>query len=469
MNTKAHQYPYYLIAVAIFLALASPQLLADGMFMDGLYYATVAHNLANGLGSFWELYLTETFHNPFREHPPLAMGLQSLFFKLAGSSLYVERLYSVATFFLTGYFITRLWKLMSPSPYQSLAWLPLLFWALTPLVPWAATNNMLENTLMIFTTASALFFIKGQLRQKWTYHLLAGLCLALAVLTKGLVGLFPLSMAFWFWVLKKEYRWPRFVKDTALLLAGTLLPFVLLFWLWPQSYQSLAGYFQKQIVGSLTQVQTVSSRFFIVGALFAQQAIALGLCLVFWLFSRKLKGRLQFNPTWFWFLILLGLAGVLPIMVSLKQRAFYILATFPFFSLALAYAFKEPVYALTLRLRSKPFILSGMAMLFLVISLFLNLRQINSVGRDAQEIHDVRLILQKLPPHTTVSIPPGLHGNWSLHGYFHRYGTLSLDPKNPHPFYLARKNSTASVPVGYQKVPLGLQAYALYQQVPAGL
>ena len=65
--------------------------------MDGLYYATIAKNLANGLGSFWQLYFTE-LDGVFYGHPPLAMGLQSILFSIFGDSIYIERAYSFSTF-----------------------------------------------------------------------------------------------------------------------------------------------------------------------------------------------------------------------------------------------------------------------------------------------------------------------------------------------------------------------------------
>ena len=44
----------------------------------------------------------------------------------------------------------------------------------------------------------------------------------------------------------------------------------------------------------------------------------------------------EFPPdkAWFYVFLIMGLVGVLPIMVSVKQRDFYMLSALPFFALA---------------------------------------------------------------------------------------------------------------------------------------
>ena len=75
---------YYIIIVGLFLCICAPTLWSDGMFMDGLYYAAISRNLADGLGTFWYLHHTDFSHPIFHEHPPLAIGIQSIFFYLFG-------------------------------------------------------------------------------------------------------------------------------------------------------------------------------------------------------------------------------------------------------------------------------------------------------------------------------------------------------------------------------------------------
>ena len=53
MPTAAHR-SFRWIAFAVLLGFTLPALVRPGMFMDGLLYLTVAHNLASGFGTFWE-------------------------------------------------------------------------------------------------------------------------------------------------------------------------------------------------------------------------------------------------------------------------------------------------------------------------------------------------------------------------------------------------------------------------------
>ena len=64
----------YIIVILLFLGFCH-ELWSEGMFMDGLYYATIANNLANNIGSFWFLHFTNTEFPIFHEHPPLAFGM----------------------------------------------------------------------------------------------------------------------------------------------------------------------------------------------------------------------------------------------------------------------------------------------------------------------------------------------------------------------------------------------------------
>ncbi len=93
------QTPFWLFTVALLFALTLPVLVQDGMFQDGMLYAGIAKNLAGDRGSFWALHFSPTLFNIFNGHPPLAFGIQALFFKILGNSIYTERVYSFFTFY----------------------------------------------------------------------------------------------------------------------------------------------------------------------------------------------------------------------------------------------------------------------------------------------------------------------------------------------------------------------------------
>ena len=123
---------YYIIVLSLFLGICAPTLWTEGMFMDGLYYAAIARNLSEGVGSFWALHLTNCSFPVFNEHPPLAIWLQSLMFYCIGDNLFIERIYSLSTFIVTGFIIHLIWKEITNIKLQHLSWVPLFLWIIIP-------------------------------------------------------------------------------------------------------------------------------------------------------------------------------------------------------------------------------------------------------------------------------------------------------------------------------------------------
>ncbi|MBQ7062028.1 MAG: hypothetical protein IJM88_01905, partial [Bacteroidales bacterium] len=61
ITTPANRHPWlaYALVAALFLLTVSNRLFSEGMFLDGLYYADVALNLAEGNGTFWAPQFTD--------------------------------------------------------------------------------------------------------------------------------------------------------------------------------------------------------------------------------------------------------------------------------------------------------------------------------------------------------------------------------------------------------------------------
>ena len=156
-TTRSNNTPFWLLLIGIVLILLSNSLLTEGMFLDGVTYACISRNMTIGLGSFWNPHYTQTIGNVFHSHPPLAFGLEALLFKVFGDHWWVEKLYSALTFLVSGILIAAIWKRTTNRP--RMAWLPLLFWSVMPIVSWIAINNMLENTMTVFVLLSVYLMI----------------------------------------------------------------------------------------------------------------------------------------------------------------------------------------------------------------------------------------------------------------------------------------------------------------------
>lgn len=214
--------------IGLFLLLISPCFLTEGMFMDGLIYSTFSRNLFNKVGSatFWTPYFSETFLTNFHGHPPLAFGLQSICYYF-GDSFYVDKIYSVLTFVIAGVVMIMIWKILTNN--INLSWVPLAFWVTIPLVFWGATNNMLENTMQVFTILCLYFCIKGYKNKQYYFLLIAGLMLFLAFLTKGFTGLYLLSFPFFHWVFFRDSNIKTMFANTVIMLIGLIGPLIILF------------------------------------------------------------------------------------------------------------------------------------------------------------------------------------------------------------------------------------------------
>lgn len=301
--------------------------------MDGTIYAAVAGNLSLGNGSMWEMKFNEILMNPFYEHPPLAIWMEAIFHRLFSDSFLSERMYALFMWLLNGWLVTLMWKEIKPE--SKLQWAPLLLWVCIPIVVWSFSNNMLENTMGVFVSASVLFFLKGIRTKMWSWSLLSGGMITLAFLSKGFVGLFPfaLPVLFLMFFFKKRSFVKHLLSGIYMLIGFGLvaLPFVLN----ETSYDFMMTYFDHQVKNSVENIQTVPHRFKILEYFLLQLFLPMAIAVAIF-FSAKNKAELgEENKKWLGMMLLLSLCGVLPIMISLKQRDFYILTVYPFIVLAI--------------------------------------------------------------------------------------------------------------------------------------
>ncbi len=469
MKIEKHHY-FYLFVAFLFLGLTSVELFSDGMFMDGLLYADMSKNMAEGLGSFWKPHLSNTLFDEFYEHPPLALGLQSLWFRFFGDSIYVERFYSLFTYIIVGYLIVLIWGKLTNDKKNG--WIPLFFWIIISGVTWSAANNMLENTMSVFVCLSVFFYFKSIDNRRFFLIFLSGLSLSLGLLTKGFFCLYIWSIPFFIWLFIRKKKFNHMAVDTFLLISSTIIPIAFLYFFIPAAENNMLNYFNKQVLGSINNTQTVETRFAIV-RMFLERTLlpmAIGIIVVIIALKQNVnKKLLKENRKYTLIFLSIVLAGILPIMISMKQRSFYINTVYPLFALGLAY-YLYPVLIIAIekiKAKSKGFKIFKMITLGIVIaSVILSLLQINKTGRNKAKIYDSKAIINIIGVNKTINICPQLYSSWSLHGYFNRYGNVSLDKnqKNIHGYYLTVDTcSKNKLNKYYNLVPIKTEKYKLYR------
>lgn len=482
MSTPAihKQWPFWLLTIAVFIGLPGITLVQDGMFMDAMLYTSVAHNEAQGFGSFWfpqfsKLNLDIPGIHSFHEQPPLVFGIESLFFRVFGSSMYVERLYVFVTSCITALLIHILWRRIfrKNDGIRPLSWIPVFLWITTPTVFWGASNNVNENTMGIFTLASVICSynaLEGY-RGNWLRWLFSGFFIFLATLSKGFPGFFPLAVPFIYWLSTKRLSFKSAVGYSLILLLVPLGIYALLF-LAPSSRESLSIYLFKRAFQRIASAPTTSNRFQSLESLLMDLLPQVGLLLIF-LVAGKLK-RVSF--TWatdrkvIIFFVLTGLAGSAPLMLTMVQKAFYLLPCFPYFAIATA-ALIAPYIA---RFTTKEGPSSTGFNLFKGVSVLLLCGAITAVGvmkgktgRDRDVLHDVHTVGKIIPRYATVTITRDAFAvDWELQCYLMRYYQISGDfkPVKPNTYLIIDKHEQPDRDLSaYTKMNIGLQRYDIYR------
>ncbi|HNB81333.1 MAG TPA: glycosyltransferase family 39 protein, partial [Chitinophagaceae bacterium] len=307
----------WLFTLCVAWGLILPVLMAKGMFSDAVLYAAVAHNMAKGIGSFWFPFF-DTYNvigiSSFHEQPPLAFGIESIFFRILGDSDLVERFY---TFLLLGIhmiLIAGMWKTMTKKVggFESVSWLPVLFWITIPVCFWSFSNNMNENTMGVFDVLAvwlAWIFMKNKSAAD---GFLSAICIVLAALSKGFPGLFPLAVPAIYWIVYREGGMGYAIRKSAFLFGIVLIVFLLVL-LYEPARDSLSIYLFQRAFQRISDAHTVQSRYFILIRLFTELLPMMAVAVLFWsgFKLRRVSFSIPFGKESLFFL-LCGLSGTLP-------------------------------------------------------------------------------------------------------------------------------------------------------------
>jgi 4-amino-4-deoxy-L-arabinose transferase-like glycosyltransferase len=418
------------LTVAAFAAATVPRLAHRGMFVDGITYASIARNLAEGRGSFWAPSYTSTIYPEFHDHPPLGLWLQSLWFRVLGDHLFVERAYSITAAVLTAVLIALLWRRLAYEPgTRKYEWLPVLLWTAIPVVSWSIVGNLLETTVSAFTTAAVVAALCANLANGRASAagcaVLSGVCVVAAALTKGPVGLFPLAAPILFAFPTREWRhwraslvaqWATVVVCAAVLLSVD------------PARSSLARYFDQQVLAAISGRREVSGSSLtilkeLLQGIVVPIAILAGLVVGL---ARRFAPPSREQQKAFVGPLMLGLAGTLPILASPKQAGHYLVPAVPLYAIAAAGFLVPTVRTLVDSLSFRHF--RGVMLLSAAIGIgTIVAASLPTIGRDRQRLTDLDMLEPAVPRGTTIGICPESNDDWGLHAWFERRFLVSLD------------------------------------------
>lgn len=450
-------------ALVVCAALVLPVLFTAGMFMDGQIYATVSHNLALGKGSFWDPTFSSTYMTSYHEQPPLLFGIESLFFRVLGDSMYVERIYSLVTALLAAWGIMRIWKLLHPRDVATHAissW-PVLLWLVMPVVFWAYPSHVEEGTMVVFTLLGTELQLRALIRHgSWINFVLAGAALLAAGMCKGLQGMFPLVLAPLLLIITKEISWKRAIGG-ALITTVTAAGILAMLLIMPAARESFAKYYHDRIEATfqLSSTATTGNRLYLLGELGMNLLPALGMAALVLLRKKIVSVRRAI------FFAALGFCGTLPLLVTHEQRGFYLVTALPFFAIAIGLLSGNALAQRLAHFRMHRWLRYG-SLVLLTGVLVTTVCLAGKPRRDADMLHDVDLIGKTVGHDAVVSVPADVYKTWGLQAYFARFYNIALTPEPGRAYVLIdAKAAKDSVPEGYALVPLPTHSYRLYAPI----
>jgi 4-amino-4-deoxy-L-arabinose transferase-like glycosyltransferase len=466
------------LSLSVFLLFYMPDLLRDGMFADGLLYATLANNSAHGIGTFWFPQVF-TGASGFHGHPPLVFGIQSIFFRILGDGMWVERLYCFLATILTTYLILNIWRyLFKKTIYQTLGWFPIFLWLIHEDVFISFRNNLLECTMGIFLLATVRLWLP-LIREKLssleiTGRLVTGsLLIGMATLSKGPPGLFPLVFFVMAWMAIKNFSFKKALVYSAFVLLAFSI-FMALILLSEDARQSLSFYWNTQIIpcfsepdASLGNIRGWHGHILVRWVIKIIPAVAVTSLVIAVIRVKKIRLFIQEGyHSYFWFFLVLGLAGTLPFTLSLKQASYYFIPAIPLFTIAIGIALAGGLHQLiaTIKIEKTGFKrIRIFSWILLCGTLIFNLSQVGKTDRKYRDIlTDIHRIGKEIPAGSRMNFDM-VNGIVPL--YFSRYYyVIPVDKEPPPPFILIGKGMKIPEMPKYRMKDLSLQKFYFFEK-----
>jgi 4-amino-4-deoxy-L-arabinose transferase-like glycosyltransferase len=422
-----------------------PRVVPQGMFVDGLLYSSISRNLAEGRGSWWLPYFSRQYwiegiaRDHYYENPPLLFWMQSMFFRALGDHWWVEKLYATLLLLLNCFLITRIWKtvLKSISGESSLQWLPVLFFYLVPIVFWGSPYNLIDSQLLTFCLLATWAILSGMINQRHR-SLKYGLAVSfifLGMLTKGPVAVYPVALPFIYYLVFAPNRWRAGVMYSMSLFASVMLLFALLLLLHPPALNFFEKYWNQRlsyaIMGGRSEgVRHGFGRLYVIWILFRENSILIALTSIGILFS-FIKGIPGTSPTsekkWALVFLGLGLAGTVPLMLSTRQAAMYLIPSLVMFAMAAALFLLSLIKQWMSSVSTRTAKIISITMIFGIIGVMIHSAFLfGKPAKDIALLEDIQ-VMQPLVPKTNslVLADTALCGS-AKHTYLQRYLKLEL-------------------------------------------
>ena len=461
-----------IFVITLYCLLIGYKLMRLGTHGDGVEYASVARNLSDGVGTFWKPYLDDRIHPVFHEHPPLVFWIQSWAFRIFGDGPYLESFYGFFIGFVILGGMAWFWRRVRLD-FQFPAvgyWWPMLLLTILPMFTYFLQTNRIVNTWTVLAIAATYVSYRSTLtaRHHILFSLLAGVLIYLGFLAKGPVASFTFAVPVLAWLSLKA-KFSKALTATLLALATVILLFLVTAYFFKDSVAFWQGFWQKQIILSLKSERAAGdTHWYLAERWISEMIVPFLLAGVLMWITRLSFRRIHFNRPAVFFL-LVALAASLPFMISTRQHARYILHSFPFYILGLAFVTQGIADRIESILTDHDRIRSGIvaaSMVFFVVALSSMIYLKDHDAKRRPFYQDFYLQNIKLPPRITISVCPEdiIYRDW-LFADIQRFYRSSLTSEMGNPYLIIAKDTNCKVPEGYRKVHQEPTVkYLLYQR-----
>lgn len=463
---------WLLVTLAVFV-LYLPPFLSRGMYVDGVKYSCIARNMAEGEGSLWSPVLTPTLFGRFREHPPLAFGIHSLLYRVFGDHWLVDEAYTALTSVLIAVLAVALWRSapQCPPDWGGAGWAPVLVLFTCPHARFSFTNNLLENTLVVFMLAAVYLLVRGLEGEltPWIAAGGAGIATTFGALVKGPVALFPLMVPLLYRLCLGRPSWRQVATMTATMFAACGASGLLL--LVDATARTCIGeYLSIQLFPSLMGERELvlgpTGRWFILvelGKACLPAAAVAGIVAAAahrWGGSAGIATPIRTIAFW----TAVGLSASLPILASPKQNPWYVVPSLPFFSAAIAGVGVGCLKCLSVPW-DRPGVKRAVTALRIMALQLLFAIGVWSIGAFGQPLRDSDILedLERMRPYLRsgdlIGRSRSLEPDGELYSYLYRFHRVSVESDRAAEMFVLPIHEAP--PPGYEALDLGTRRYRL--------
>ena len=448
-----------IFVLTVYCLLLGYKLLRLGQHGDGVEYASVARNLADGVGTFWKPYLDDYLHPVFHEHPPFVFWFQSLFFRMFGNGPYLEAFYGFFMGLLilccTGLFWQQIRRDFQYPQVGS--WWPMMLVVPLPIFTYMLQVNRIVNTWTLLAAIATYLAYLSSVRSKNAifFSVLTGGAIYLGFIAKGPVAFFPFAVPLLAWLTLKS----NFVKALTATVVSLIIFVVILqatFYFYPDSVAFWKGFWQAQIMASLNSTRGSSrGHWYLLERWISEMIVPFLIAGAFMLAFKVPFRKLGFNRQAL-FLLLIALTSSVPFLISTRQHGRYIMHSYPLFILCLAFVTENIAVQIESVLTKKSAMRFGVciiAAIFLVAAVTSMLYRKDHVARLRPFYPDIYLQKIKMPERITLSACPEdmIYHDW-LFADMQRFYRNSLSPQMGNDYLIIAKESNCTVPQGYRRV-----------------